>query len=77
MDIKQTVMNAATDIEAVSNAQELEAFRIKYLGSKGLVKDMFVALGRLSKEEKPRVGQEINSARNRITELFEDKKKGV
>ena len=77
IDVEGKINQAQTDIAAVSSAQELETFRIKYLGSKGILKGLFAELAGLPPAEKPKAGQAINSARNRITQLFEDKKKEI
>jgi phenylalanyl-tRNA synthetase alpha chain len=53
----------------ISNQQELEAFRIKYLGSKGIVKELFGELKNVVNEEKREIGQLLNNLRNQ-TEAF-------
>jgi phenylalanyl-tRNA synthetase alpha chain len=47
----------------ITNKEELEAFRIKYLGSKGLMKSLFGELKTVPKEEKREVGQLLNGLR--------------
>lgn len=47
----------------IANKEELEAFRIKYLGSKGLMKSLFGELKTVPNEEKREVGQLLNSLR--------------
>lgn len=42
------------------NAADLEAFRIKYLGSKGLLKDFFAEFKNVPNEQKKEFGQVIN-----------------
>ena len=49
-----------SDSSNVSTSQELEAFRIKYLGKKGLVASMYASLATASKEEKPLIGKNTN-----------------
>jgi phenylalanyl-tRNA synthetase alpha chain len=51
-----------TEIEAFSpaNAEELEAFRIKYLGTKGLIKDLFEQFKSTTPEEKRTLGKVLN-----------------
>ncbi|VAX37493.1 Phenylalanyl-tRNA synthetase alpha chain [hydrothermal vent metagenome] len=71
-DIKQT---AEKDINAVTNEQELESFRIKYLGRKGLMVQIYASLAKATKEEKPLIGKESNILKNKLTQYIEDKKK--
>lgn len=47
----------------IANKEELEAFRIKYLGSKGLMKSLFGELKTVPNEEKREVGQLLNGLR--------------
>lgn len=55
----------------VSSPQELEAFRIRYLGSKGVVKDLFGELKHVPNEQKKEVGQLLNNFRNNTEALYE------
>src|SRR3569833_2797455 len=43
-----------------ANADELEAFRIKYLGTKGIIKDLFDEFRTVSPEEKRVLGKVLN-----------------
>lgn len=43
-----------------SSKEELEAFRIKYLGKKGILNDLFAAFKTVPNEEKKQFGQVIN-----------------
>lgn len=56
-----------------ANADELEQFRIKYLGSKGLLKELFGFMGQLPNERKKEYGQLMNTlkaaAEGRMEEL--------
>jgi phenylalanyl-tRNA synthetase alpha chain len=58
----------------ISNAQDLEVFRIKYLGSKGVVKDLFGELKNVANEQKKEVGQLLNSFRMQTEALYEEVK---
>src|SRR4029078_12138111 len=45
---------------STQNTAELEAFRIKFLGSKGLVKDIFAEFKNVPNDQKKEFGQVIN-----------------
>jgi phenylalanyl-tRNA synthetase alpha chain len=45
---------------STSNKQELEAFRIKFLGSKGLLKDVFAEFKNVPNDQKANFGQVVN-----------------
>jgi len=61
----------------ISNSQELENFRIKYLGRKGLLLEIYASLAMAPKEEKPALGKNINDLKNRISEIVDEKKKNI
>src|SRR5687767_14565203 len=65
---------ADDELAGVKNAADLELFRIKYLGSKGEMKNLMTLLGQVPKEQKPAFGQKVNAIKNRVTEAFEAKK---
>jgi phenylalanyl-tRNA synthetase alpha chain len=65
---------AQTELAAVSKADDLEQFRIKYLGTKGRLKDLMQLLGQVPREQKPVVGQQVNALKQELTVRFEEKK---
>lgn len=58
----------------IANKEELEAFRIKYLGSKGLMKSLFGELKTVPNEEKREVGQLLNGLRQFTQGKYDDLK---
>jgi len=66
---------------APANADELEAFRIKYLGTKGLIKDLFEQFKSTTTEEKRTLGKVLNQfkqlAESRYQVLKESFESGV
>jgi phenylalanyl-tRNA synthetase alpha chain len=60
--MQELINQYTTEIEAFSpaNAEELEAFRIKYLGTKGLIKDLFEQFKNTTPEEKRTLGKVLN-----------------
>jgi phenylalanyl-tRNA synthetase alpha chain len=68
-EIKQKIV-AST----IQNGEELESFRIKYLGSKGIIKDLFSGLKEVANEQKREVGQLLNGLRTLAQEKFDSRK---
>ena len=66
--------NLSQESSQINNAADLEAFRIKYLGRKGLVSEIYAGLGSASKEEKPLIGKNANDLKNKIQAIVDDKK---
>jgi phenylalanyl-tRNA synthetase alpha chain len=66
------------DVKAfkTTSKEEIEAFRIKYLGSKGMLKDLFNEFKQVDASLKKDVGQALNnlrnSATNKVNELKEE-----
>lgn len=59
------------DQTVVADKNELEQFRIRFMGSKGVLKDLYAGLKHVSNEQKRDVGQRINSFRQLVEERFE------
>ena len=76
-DFSQITKSAEDEIRSVADDRGLESFRIKYLGRKGLVPEIYASLGGLSADEKPAAGKLANDLRNRLTQLIEEKKKDL
>lgn len=60
--------------EKLENAAALEAFRIKYLGAKGLMKELYGELKSVPNDQKREAGQLINELRAFTEEWFETAK---
>ncbi|HCQ29795.1 MAG TPA: phenylalanine--tRNA ligase subunit alpha [Flavobacteriales bacterium] len=59
------------------NAEELEQFRIKFLGSKGLIKQLFEEFKALPKEEKKTVGKPLNELKQSAQQKYDDLKQKI
>ncbi len=70
-DVKKQAREA---LAKVRNSQELEQFRIQYLGTKGALKDLMSLLGKVAREARPQVGQSLNQLKNDVTAAFEARK---
>ncbi len=58
------------DAQEISNSDELESFRLKFLSKKGLVTSFFEKLKEIPAEEKRAFGQKINTIKNKANEKF-------
>lgn len=74
--MKNRIEDIKAEITAytIANKEELEAFRIKYLGSKGLMKSLFGELKTVPNEEKREVGQLLNGLRQFTQGKYDDLK---
>lgn len=60
-------------LSKISNKEELEAFRVEYLGRKGKISNFLRTLKDLPLEERKTVGEKANKFRISIEEQFENK----
>ncbi len=73
-EIEQVQQQATQELASVEDADQLEQFRIKYLGSNGRIKLLMKLLGSVPKDQKPAVGQRVNAVKDQVTEAFESRK---
>jgi phenylalanyl-tRNA synthetase alpha chain len=66
--LSELVQQAASEIEAASDLTELDAVRVTYLGKKGLLTARLKDLSKLSAQDRPAAGQEINQAKTAVQE---------
>ena len=59
------------------NADELEAFRIKFLGSKGIIKDIFDEFKSVSPEEKRTLGKVLNEFKVLAEQTYQSLKENI
>lgn len=74
----QTIQHLLTEIDSdmqqVSDENQLEVFRIKYLGAKGKLKDLYLELKTASNENKKEFGQQINAVKIKLEDFYNEKK---
>ena len=66
--------DAEARLETIDSEEELEKFRVEYLGKKGALTQVLRGMGSLSAEERPIVGQLANEIRSSIEEKISAKK---
>lgn len=62
---------ARDEIARADDAQTLETLRLKYLGKKGSVAAVLRGMGKLAPDERPKVGQAANEARDEVGALLD------
>ncbi len=73
--IKNISEQAFEDLKSVKSIEELENIRLRLLGKKGELTSVLRGMGSLSAEERPAIGQLVNSTRESIEEKIETVKK--
>ena len=64
-------------VQLVSNEQELESFRIQYLGTKNQIKPLFAEMRNIPNERKKEFGQLLNDLKQTAEKKFEELKQAV
>ncbi len=68
----QRAKDISDEIEAsvITDAASLEQFRIRYLGSKNIIKDLFAGMKNISADRKKEFGQLVNSLKQKAEEKY-------
>ena len=69
--IKKLKTSFSQELSKLQNSQDLETFRIKYLGRNGQLASLFEEFNKLPSSEKPRFGKELNVLKNQLTDSFQ------
>lgn len=75
--IDQLKQQAGVDLAAVTGAEQLEQFRLKYLGNKGAVKELMTLLKDVPADQKPAFGQRANALRVELQTAYDERKASV
>jgi phenylalanyl-tRNA synthetase alpha chain len=72
-ELQRLVAAARQESDEIDSPAQLEEFRIRYLGRKGLLIGILRGLGALPAEDKPRLGAKANEAKAVIEQLYAEK----
>jgi len=73
-DLMEICNQAESKIEASVDEAALDLVRVEFLGKKGRLTDLLKGLGKLSAEERPAAGAEINKAKQQVQQAISEKK---
>lgn len=77
MDIETIKTQIETQIKEVNSVEALEAFRVKYLGRKGLISQLTGSIPGLPPEKRGAFGQQVNGLKNKVLSLLGEKQKSL
>ncbi|OGF46042.1 MAG: phenylalanine--tRNA ligase subunit alpha [Candidatus Firestonebacteria bacterium RIFOXYC2_FULL_39_67] len=72
-ELNNLYVNFDKDFEGINTLKDLENLRVKYIGKKGLLSSYYEKFGKLSKEERPKIGQILNSVKTKIETKLSEK----
>ena len=77
MDIELIKAQIDSDIQNINSAKDLEEFRVKYLGRKGIIAQLTSSIPTLPLQERSSFGQQVNALKNKILSLIDEKQKAI
>ncbi|WP_428087224.1 phenylalanine--tRNA ligase subunit alpha [Candidatus Thioglobus sp.] len=72
--IDAIIQKAQAEISSACNLTDLDEIRVKFLGKKGELTALLKGLGKLSKEQRPKMGEAINQAKQNVQAQLVDRK---
>jgi phenylalanyl-tRNA synthetase alpha chain len=76
-DINTLIAEACAAVDAAADLQSLDQVRVRYLGKKGELTGLLKGLGNLPESERPRAGESINAAKQRIQEAIAERRRSL
>ena len=73
-ELRQLQAEAEIKLSALENLKELEEIRVNYLGRKGLFTGLLRQLGKVSAEDRPRLGKLANEIKDELEQKFNAKR---
>ncbi len=74
MDISELVGSSEAQLSGIKSPEDLENFRIKYLGTKGLLKQASDQIKQIPVDQRRAYGQALNGAKESISAAYQQKK---
>jgi phenylalanyl-tRNA synthetase alpha chain len=75
--LKELQQEALGAIQTAADLKELNEIRVSYLGKKGQITEVLKGMGKLSEEERPKMGALANEVRDLISSGIEEKQKSL
>ena len=70
---KQLIILANKQINAATHLNELQQIKVEFLGKKSPINQAMQQLGSLTEQERKNLGQQVNTAKQQISELIQEK----
>ena len=75
--IKEIEKSAIEEIALAANSDSLEKARVKYLGRKGLITELFKNMGGVSPADRAQIGALINSLKETVSKSLDEKVRAI
>ena len=77
MDVRKIKDDVINEIKEINDSKVLYDIRVKYIGKKGIISELVSNLGKMTKEKKKEYGPIINTLKQEVIKLFDDKNKEI
>ena len=77
MDVRKIKDDVINEIKEINDSKVLYDIRVKYIGKKGIISELVSNLGKMTIEEKKEYGPIINTLKQEVIKLFDDKNKEI
>ena len=77
MDVRKIKDDVINEIKEIKDSKVLYDIRVKYIGKKGIISELVSNLGKMTIEEKKEYGPIINTLKQEVIKLFDDKNKEI
>ncbi len=71
--LDQLESEAPAELEDCTSPEELEDYRVKYLGRSGMLRQILSSIGEIPSEQRPQVGKRANALKQKLSKKFEQK----
>jgi len=72
-EIKKLEEQFQQDLQAARSSEDIEALRVKYVGRKAVLNQLFAAIPTLHNDDRGRCGKQLNILKNKITSLLAER----
>jgi phenylalanyl-tRNA synthetase alpha chain len=76
-NLEHTLKEAREDFDQCHSVTDLDQAKAKYFGKSGVLTEALKSLGKLSAEERPKVGAEINVVKQGVEEALEKRREAI
>lgn len=76
-NLEHTLKEAYEDFDQCQTVTDLDQAKAKYLGKSGVLTEALKSLGKLSAEDRPKVGAEINVVKQGVEEALEKRREAI
>jgi phenylalanyl-tRNA synthetase alpha chain len=76
-NLEYTLKEAHEDFDQCQTVTDLDQAKAKYLGKSGVLTEALKSLGKLSAEDRPKVGAEINVVKQGVEEALEKRREAI